>query len=284
MLWIDNASHTWWNVVRGTVIPMSGAHITVQGLSAGAYTVEWWDTTSGARNRTESVTVGADGRLTFVVSNLTGDSAVKFSITAPSTPQQVTIPLYQGWNLVALPLAPLDPIPGAILAPIAGQYSAVFAYNACDSSDPWRKSDPSAPSFINDLSTIDIAQGLWIQVTADTTLTITGFIPAHTDIRLCPGANLIGYPVAAATPLPDALASIAGKYERVYAYDADDGTDPWKTFAPNTPAAANDLGAMSPGRGYWLHVTESAVLRLNAQLAASNAPRTTVSIDMAGWH
>jgi hypothetical protein len=124
-----------------------------------------------------------------------------------------------------LPLIPVDPSPGAIFASIAGQYSAVFAYNACDSSDPWKRFDPNAPSFVNDLTTIGIGQGLWIQATADTTATITGSVPGSVSILLCAGMNLISYPAATSVPLPDALVSTAGKYDRVWAYDPTDTAD-----------------------------------------------------------
>ena len=102
MLWIDNASHTWWNVVQGSATPVAGARLTVQGLPAGTYSAEWWDTTAGTASRTETYTVGADGRLTFTVSGLAGDVAVKFTNTGLSGLAQASISLHQGWNLVAL--------------------------------------------------------------------------------------------------------------------------------------------------------------------------------------
>jgi hypothetical protein len=281
MLWIDNANQTWWNVVQGVAIGASGARIMIQGLPQGTYAAEWWDTITGAPTRTESLAVGSDGRLTLTVTGLAGDIAVKFSNTASSGPKQATIALRRGWNLMALPLIPTELTPGAIFAPVDGKYSAVFAYNACDSADPWRKYVQNAPSFTNDLTTIGIAQGLWIQVTEDITLTVTGSAPVHVDIPLCVGANLISYPTAMAAPLPDALASIAGKYERIYAYDASDPADPWKMFAPNAAPAANDLIALNAGKGYWLHMTEAAVLGLNAEANASEG--VSAAIDIAGW-
>jgi hypothetical protein len=48
--------------------------------------------------------------------------------------------------------------------------------------------------------------------------------------------NLIGYPAATSVPLPDALATIAGKYEMVYTYHPIDTADPWKTFDPSAPS------------------------------------------------
>jgi len=265
MLWIDNANHTWWNVVQRSAIPAASARLTIQGLPTGKYSAEWWDTTAGTTSRTETYIVGADGRLTFAVSGLAGDVAVKFTNWELSGLVQASIPLYQGWNLVALPLVLPDPSPSAIFAPIASRYNAIFAYNACDSADPWKRFDPNAPSFVNDLTGIGTGQGLWIQANADTTVTITGTVPGNTRIPLCAGANLIGYPSVAPVPLPEALASITGKYQRVHAYDPADGVDPWKAFDPSAPPFVNDLSSLGPRKGYWVQMTEPAILTLNNQ-------------------
>ena len=80
---------------------------------------------------------------------------------------------------MSLPLVLADSSPAAIFASIAGRYSAVFAYNACNSADPWSTFDPNAPSYVNDLTAIGTGQGLWIQANADTTVTITGAVPGN---------------------------------------------------------------------------------------------------------
>lgn len=264
LLWIDNASDTWWNVVQGNPVPGAGTSLAIQGLPAGTYAVEWWDTTAGAMSQTETRTVGGDGRLSLAVSNLTGDVAVKFRNTEAASQVQVSIPLRQGWNLVASSVLPDDPAPGTVLAPIAGQYSAVFVHDACDAADPWKKYDPAAPPFVNDLVSIGAGRGLWILATADTILTITGTIPPSLDMTLCSGANLIGYPVAPPVALPDALASIAGKYSLVCTYDAGDAADPWKAFYPAAPPIVNDLNSMGAGKGYWVQMTEPASLLMGS--------------------
>jgi len=265
MLWIDNASHTWWNMAQESAIPAAGARLTIQGLPTGTYSADWWDTTVGSASRTERYAVGTDGRLTFMVSGLAGDVAVKFTNTGLSGLVQTSIPLYRGWNLVALPLVPIDPSPTTIFAPISGKYSADLAHNACDSADPWKEYDPSASPSVNDLTAIGTAQGLWIEATADTILTITGTAPGNSSISLCAGANLIGYPSATSVPLPDALAGIGGKYQRIHAYEPADSADTWKSFDPNVPPFINDLSTLGPGRGYWVQMTESAILVLNNQ-------------------
>jgi hypothetical protein len=168
-----------------------------------------------------------------------------------------------------LPLIPADPAPDAVLAGITGSYDLVYAYEGCDTTDPWRKYDPNAPPFVNDLTALDVQHGYWLRMTAPATLNLTGTRPASTTIPLCVGGtspsggwNLIGYPSGAAVPLPAALAGIAGKYDLVYAYDAANPTDPWQKYDPNAPPFVNDLTEMGPARGYWLRVITPAVLTI----------------------
>jgi hypothetical protein len=266
MVWIDNAAHTWWNVVQGGAVPTAAARLTVQGLPAGPYSVEWWDTTAGSVTTNDALEVGADGRLSLIVNDLHGDVAVKFSNRALLGQEHAIVPLYQGWNLVALSLTLPDPSPGAAFASIAGQYRTVFAYEGCDPVDPWKKFDPSGPPPANDLISISIGQGLWVDAAVDTAISITGTAPTSPSIALCAGPNLIGYPSRAPVPLPDALTSISGKYDGVYAYDRSDAVDPWKTYDASAPPFANDLGALGPNRGYWVQMKESATLALSNEL------------------
>lgn len=81
-LWIDNANHTWKNVVDGANIPPASGTITLSGLQDGPYRIEWWDTSSGAVLRAEDVTC-ADGALSLQVSGLQSDIACKIR-TLPS--------------------------------------------------------------------------------------------------------------------------------------------------------------------------------------------------------
>ena len=57
-----------------------------------------------------------------------------------STPLVVaaSIPLRQGWNLVASPVIPSDPAAASVFASIAGLFDLAYAYDACNSADPWK--------------------------------------------------------------------------------------------------------------------------------------------------
>ena len=64
---------------------------------------------------------------------------------------------------------------------------------------------------------------------------------------------------AAATPAT-ALAGIAGKYTRVWHYDAADTADHWKLYDPAVPPSLNDLTVLVKGKGYFIYVTENVTL------------------------
>jgi len=186
------------------------------------------------------------------------------------------VPLVPGWNLVSLPVEPASVDPAAVLLPIAGRFDLVHAYDACATADPWRTYDPAAASG-NTLTALDHRIGFWIRATAAVTLPVSGTAPAETTLQLCPGWNLIGYPLTQPRSVPNALHSIAGKYLRVYGYDPNDLADPWEVFDVGVPDWANDLQTMRPGRGYWVFATEATTLTL-----ANTGPPPDVAIASPG--
>ena len=170
-----------------------------------------------------------------------------------------SVPLLPTLNLISLPKEPPDPDPAAVLAPIAGQFSRVFVFDACDVTDPWKVFDPADPS-VSDLTVLDHTRGFWIDALTSTALPISGTQPPRTEIQLCAGWNLVGYPLATARPPSSALGSIADRLVRVYGFDPTDPTDPWEVFDPAVPDWVSDLELMHLGRGYWVLVTEDVLL------------------------
>jgi hypothetical protein len=77
LLWIDNASHTWKNVVDGNPITPTDGMLTIQGLLPGIYKAEWWDTKSGSVTNVRTNFANAAGDLNLSISNLEGDLALK---------------------------------------------------------------------------------------------------------------------------------------------------------------------------------------------------------------
>jgi len=82
LLWIDNADHTWKNVVDGVPIPSVSATLTIPGFRAGdKYFVQWWDAYQPDPTEQivglESFVAQPDGSIEIAVDNLTKDLAVK---------------------------------------------------------------------------------------------------------------------------------------------------------------------------------------------------------------
>jgi len=81
------------------------------------------------------------------------------------------IQLYSGWNLVGYPSQTTRSVT-AELAGIEGKYDLVYAYDAWDADDPWKKYNTAAPPFLNDLTEIGPGRGYWIRVSQDCTWSV----------------------------------------------------------------------------------------------------------------
>lgn len=73
------------------------------------------------------------------------------------------LPLISGWNLVQYPGNQKRSVSEA-LSSISGKYERVLYYQSTDLQDPWKVYDPTAPSYVNDLSELLPGGGYWIKV------------------------------------------------------------------------------------------------------------------------
>ena len=87
-----------------------------------------------------------------------------------TVPESTDINLTTGWNLIGYNSLDSQPI-ADVLSSINGNYSVIWAYDASDTADHWKKYDPSAP-FGNDLANMDAGKGYWIMMTTDDILGI----------------------------------------------------------------------------------------------------------------
>jgi len=191
----------------------------------------------------------------LLVNNLT--KLDKFWVIVLPEQQQKTFSkeLVQDWNLISIPVLPSDTSVASVLSSIQGNYELVFAY---DTSSGWKVYDPSAPDFANTLKNIDNTMGFWIKMKNSDTLKVTGTL-ASTQIQLAKDWNLIGYPSLTEKNIADALSSIQGNYELVFAYDTSSG---WKVYDPSAPDFANTLKTMTSSYGYWIKMKNSATLNI----------------------
>ncbi len=95
-LWIDNAPYTWKSVVdakagNGTLPPPASGTVTIPAMKEGNYKIEWWNTTSGSIESTETKAVSSDGNLNLSVNNLVSDIAVKVYPLENTPPITTTI-------------------------------------------------------------------------------------------------------------------------------------------------------------------------------------------------
>ena len=169
-----------------------------------------------------------------------------------------SVPLVADWNLVSIPIIPDSTAITDVLASIASKYSIVHAWDAATQN--WRSYNPALPSEGQTLLTLDEKTAFWILMTEAATLTVEGTTPVSTDQTLAVGWNLVAYPASAARPVAEALASIAGKYTIVWAYDAGE-PKLWKRYNPSAPWAS-DLTQLEPGRGYWVKAAEGCTLTI----------------------
>ncbi len=164
--------------------------------------------------------------------------------------RRLVLPLAPGWNLVSVPFVPLHNTLPAALSSIEGSYSAVLAYDVA--TETWLRYSPNGPAMLNNLTSITPRRGYWILMTREASLYLSGEPLTPSSIALKAGWNLVGYPGQNPLPATEALASIAGKYDCVYAYE--NSADPqWRTYIVDS--VANSLDHMVPGVGYWILAT-----------------------------
>ncbi|MBI4337365.1 MAG: multicopper oxidase domain-containing protein [Chloroflexi bacterium] len=198
---------------------------------------------------------------------LYGDRRVPFmeagmwGVMRVSEPSQATVlplrNLVPGWNLVSAAVRPADTAVAQFLASIAGKFDAVAVPDPARPGQ-WLMYRPAAAQ--NTLTDLDESMGFWVHMTQGAFLSPAGTAPAATDVPLTRGWNLVGWPSSNSMPVDQALASIAGKFDLVYAYDALDTADPWKRYDVAAPAFANDLTHVQPLLGFWVHMTADGTL------------------------
>lgn len=177
--------------------------------------------------------------------------------TAALTPDTVTISqgvfdvanvtLVEGWNLISLPLIPLDSSINAVLAGILNDVKSVWYW-----SGAWHSFVPGGPS---DLTSMRDGKAYWINMKAAQNLTLAGRempegaqLPPTYDVVV--GWNMVGFKSTATNvAAEDYLAGT--EYVRIYGYK----NGAW-FFIPGPPYT----DYMEPGLGYWVAFTEPGTI------------------------
>jgi len=179
------------------------------------------------------------------------DYSVKTEELGPSRSRELT--LFEGWNLIGLPLTPEDPSTEVVLADILDKVTSVWAFDG--ETKTWSSYSPGAPS---DLTEIVEGRGYWITMTEDATLTVRGEYAHTRELALFEGWNLIGLPLIPEDPsIEVVLADILDKIIAVWAFDGE--TKTWSSYSPGAPS---DLTEIVEGRGYWINVNKDVILTI----------------------
>jgi hypothetical protein len=165
-------------------------------------------------------------------------------VTPTPTPELThSIQLQKNWNLISLPINPKDDDIADVLAPIAGQYAAVHAYNG-------REYESYYPDIASSstLKKIVAGRGYWVFMKQASSLQIKG-TKASKSINLIKDWNLVGYNSQTLLSAAQALASANGKVMVVYSYNT----------AENEYEVVNSF---QPGLGYWMYASENVTWTL----------------------
>jgi len=174
------------------------------------------------------------------------DSQDNYPLIQPFTGNSIY--LYEGWNLISIPLIQSNTSIISVLQSIDGKYDAVQRYNSSDKNDPWKHHHISKPSLLNDLNEITHEIGFWVHITTPggTLFSYDGIRPIQNQtIHLCSGWNLVGYPSLSNKNRTAALNNLTYDVDidSILTYDAT--THMWEEIGPSD--------YFEIGRGYWVH-------------------------------
>jgi len=231
-------------------------------VKAGAVTRTVGALNSGATstNYTWTVECTGDGfsRITVSPSGKVGGTTIPAAALAPATVtveqgvfEKASVELVEGWNLISLPLIPLDSAINAVLAGIMDDVKSVWYWSAA--AERWYS---WAPGVASDLSSMTDGKAYWIHSATGQNLSLAGTqMPVGTQLPraydVVVGWNMVGFKSTAtnvtATDYLDGT-----QYVRIYGFE--DGA--W-FFIPGPPY---DNPKMKPGFGYWVAFTKSGTI------------------------
>ena len=172
------------------------------------------------------------------------------SVTAYFTKITYDIPVHLGWNLISVPLDPLDKTATVVLDDSEGDgltiWDIAYRYDPTDTTNHWKSHNDNYGG-AQTLPTVDLSMGLWINITSlgDGYLTVTGSHTTSTSIVLSAGWNLIGYPADDDSSYTAGQLKAASKATLVEGYSVDGAYN---------LQVLGDSYVLQNGESYWLYV------------------------------
>ena len=221
---------------------------TVGALNGGATSTNYTWTVQCTGDGFSRITVTPSGKVEGTA--IPADGLTPATVTVEQGVFDVAnITLVEGWNLISLPLIPLDSAISAVLAGVMDDVISVWYWNAA--AERWYSFAPGAAS---DLTSMTDGKAYWINMEAARTLSMAGTempegtqLPPAYDVVV--GWNMIGFK-STATDVPADDYLDGTEYVRIYYFE--NGT--WSLI----PAPYTDY--MEPGLGYWVAFTEAGTI------------------------
>jgi len=227
---------------------------TVGILDSGATSTNYTWTVECTGDGFSRITVSPSGKVQGEVEleDIPPDALTPATITVEQGVfDKASIDLVEGWNLISLPLVPLDSDIDAVLAGIPDYVISVWHYDTAIAD--WRTFVPDAPS---DLDSMEDGKAYWINMeAANQTLNLAGTenpVPPALprDYDVVAGWNMVGFKSATNVTAKDYLDGT--EYVRIYGFE----NDTWFTI----PGPNYTTPEMEPGRGYWVAFTEPGTI------------------------
>jgi len=221
---------------------------TVGTLNGGATSTNYTWTVECTGDGFTRITVTPAGKVDGTT--IPGDGLTVDTVTVEQGVfDQEPIGLDEGWNLISLPLIPLDSAISAVLAGIMDNVISVWYWNAA--AEHWYSFAPGAAS---DLTSMTDGKAYWINMEAARTLDLAGTempegtqLPPAYDVVV--GWNMVGFKSTAINVTADTYLD-GTEYVRIYLYK----NGAWDLI----PSPYNDF--MEPGLGYWVAFTEPGTI------------------------
>jgi hypothetical protein len=173
--------------------------------------------------------------------------------TPDKSPKTHSITLKKGWNLLSLPIQPVDSFIESVLKPVDSSIGAVFGYNARE-----KRYEAYIPKEIFTLKRLFAGQGYWIYMEKEALLSVTGH-ESNEPVDLVEGWNLVGFNSVTRMRIGAAVRSIKDSISAVYGFEPAENR-----YLGYTPKGEQiELQFMAPGSGYWIYSNKDQKWTLN---------------------
>lgn len=159
--------------------------------------------------------------------------------------------LLQGANLVSLPLVQLNRSIESVFQTL--EFDKAWTYDTSDGMGKWKWYMRFKP-YTGDLRELGHLEGIWVNVTEDSNLTVAGIVPRMSSVPLVKGWNLIGYPSFSLSLSVSRLKEVTGC----------DSVEAYFSFPPYYLLRLGDSDILEAGFGFWIRVElETAIVLVN---------------------